>query len=397
MHITQLARRQASAIRLDEAGILSWLHFGDLHITEAHEQNYQDFVALVAHANHHLAGRVSFAVLPGDNVDSGSEDEYQLVKPIVDRLAIPLYAIPGDHDMKTGSLDLFRAYLEPEPVQSFVSGPYRCVFLNSLNSGDRKRFGFGQVQTVWLRSELEAATRQRQRAVLFMHTYPSELGGSAAEVTALVRQHRVLMVDMGHTHYNEIANDGQTIYATTRSTGQVEEGPVGFSVVNLDNGVVSWKFNPLGDAPLVMITSPADEAFIVDATRKDQLVAGTVDIRTKVFDHARVVAATCSIDDGLPLRMSPIGTGPVWHCPWETSMVADGVHHLTVQMETLDGRRGTDVIRVRTSQSGHFAPPLRKSGDDANAIGTWPEKGILGTQLGPNRNGRKWPPRGAPK
>jgi len=75
-----------------------------------------------------------------------------------------------------------------------------------------------------------------------MHTYPSELGESAPKVQALMRQHRILMVDMGHTHYNEIANDGRTIYAATRSTGQIEEGPVGFSVANLDGGVVSWKF-----------------------------------------------------------------------------------------------------------------------------------------------------------
>jgi hypothetical protein len=27
---------------------------------------------------------------------------------------------------------------------------------------------------------------------------------------------------------------------------------------------------------------------------------------------------------------------------------------------------------------------------DADRIGAWPEKGILDTQLGPNRNGRKW-------
>jgi len=27
---------------------------------------------------------------------------------------------------------------------------------------------------------------------------------------------------------------------------------------------------------------------------------------------------------------------------------------------------------------------------DADAIGAWPEMGILGTQLGPNRNGKKW-------
>jgi Icc protein len=116
-----------------------------------------------------------------------------------------------------------------------------------------------------------------------MHTYPSELGHSAAEVTRLMRQHRVLMVDMGHTHYNEIANDGHTIYATTRSTGQIEEGPVGFSLANLDGNVVSWKFKPLGDWPFVMITAPADAAFITDAKRANQLLRGTIEVRAKAW------------------------------------------------------------------------------------------------------------------
>ena len=30
------------------------------------------------------------------------------------------------------------------------------------------------------------------------------------------------------------------------------------------------------------------------------------------------------------------------------------------------------------------------SGSDANTIGAWPERHLFGTQLGPNRNGRKW-------
>jgi 3',5'-cyclic-AMP phosphodiesterase len=38
-----------------------------------------------------------------------------------------------------------------------------------------------------------------------------------------------------------------------------------------------------------------------------------------------------------------------------------------------------------------WSPPARYAdGSDADRIGARPEKGILGTQLGPNRNGRKW-------
>jgi Icc protein len=242
------AMQTSTGVEHDD-GVLSWVHFGDLHMTEAHEQNYRDFLALIEDANNHLVGGVNFAMLPGDNTDDGTEGQYRLVKGAVDRLAIPLYVIPGDHDIKTGSLHWFRTYLEPEPVRSFDAGQYQCIFLNSVDSGVQKRFGLGLGQLAWLRRELKAATRQSRRPVLFMHTYPSELGDSAAMVSALAREHRVLMVDMGHTHYNEIANDGQTIYAATRSTGRIEEGPVGFSIANLDRGVVSWKFKPLRDWP----------------------------------------------------------------------------------------------------------------------------------------------------
>ena len=55
-------------------------------------------------------------------------------------------------------------------------------------------------------------------------------------------------------HFGDLlANDGRTIYAATRSTGQVEEGPPGFSFTNIDDGVVSWKFKPMGKSPLLMI------------------------------------------------------------------------------------------------------------------------------------------------
>jgi hypothetical protein len=47
------------------------------------------------------------------------------------------------------------------------------------------------------------------------------LGDSAATVGKLLHEHHLLLVEMGHTHYNEIANDGRVLYAATRSTGQI--------------------------------------------------------------------------------------------------------------------------------------------------------------------------------
>jgi Icc protein len=83
-----------------------------------------------------------------------------------------------------------------------------------------------------------------------LHCYPSDLKVGGDEVSRLVRDYDVRLIDMGHTHYNEIANDGRTLYSATRSTGQIEEGPVGYSVTNIDGNVVSWRFVELGKLPI---------------------------------------------------------------------------------------------------------------------------------------------------
>jgi 3',5'-cyclic AMP phosphodiesterase CpdA len=200
-------------------------------------------------------------VLPGDNAEKGTEDQYRLVRRSVDKLVIPLFVISGDHDVHTGSLNLLRRYLEPNPVRAVTAGEYRLIFLDAVDNaaevGEPGAFGLRDEQLAWLTRELAAATREKRRALLFNHVYPSELGDSSAAVRTLMRRHGVLMVDMGHTHYNELANDGHTIYAATRSAGQIEEGPVGFSIANIDRGVVSWKFKTLGEPlPFFLITSP---------------------------------------------------------------------------------------------------------------------------------------------
>jgi 3',5'-cyclic-AMP phosphodiesterase len=382
-------------IALDETGILSWVHFGDLHITTAAAENYGDILALITDANRHLRGGIAFAALPGDNAEHGTEEQYRLVRRAVDGLYVPLFAISGDHDVQTGNLDLFRRYLEPRPIRSVSAGDYRCLFLDAVDRavevGAPGVFGLRDQQLAWLECELQAATRETRRVVLFNHVYPSELGDSAKPVRELMRRHRVIMVDMGHTHYNEIANDGRAMYATTRSTGQIEEGPVGFSITNLDGGVVSWKFKSLDATwPFVMITAPADRAFIVDPGQPEQLVRGVVEVRAKAWDERGVVSAHCRIDDGPWRPMSRIGASPAWGCAWESFTAANGVHRITVQAQNADGRKAADAIWALTNQLGRYEALPRRPGDDCNAIGAYPEKGILGTQLGPNKNGHKW-------
>ena len=376
---------------LDASGILSWVHFGDLHLTTEHEQNYQDLLALIAEANAHLAGEngVNFALLPGDNADNGREAQYRLLRRALEGLRLPIRALPGDHDIQSGSLDLFKQYLEPGLPKSFVAGGCRCVFLNSVDIEGTEGFGHGPEQLAYLARELAEAERRRERAVLFMHTYPSELGDAAPPVTALIRRSGgVRVVEMGHTHYNEVANDGRVIYAATRSTGQIEEGPVGFSITCLDGDVVSWKFKALSDLwPFVMVTAPADRDLLTAALGP---VRGTVEVRARAWDSRGIVRASCRVDDGEFQPMFRTNDAAVWRWAWDSTKVPAGEHRLTVRAENTVGAAGEDIITALCEQTGAYEAPIRSLVDLENQIGARPDKGLLGTQLGPNKNGHPW-------
>ena len=110
---------------------LSWLHFGDLHATADDDwQGLQCFEALIEQANWYLAHGIDFAVLPGDDANNGTVEQYQRIRKAIDQLRLPLHIIPGDHDFEPGSLDNFHRVLgaEVSPKTVEVRG-HRCLFL----------------------------------------------------------------------------------------------------------------------------------------------------------------------------------------------------------------------------------------------------------------------------
>jgi 3',5'-cyclic-AMP phosphodiesterase len=378
-----------------EGAVLSWVHFGDLHLTAAGEQNHRDFLALIDIANRHLAARVNFAVLPGDNAENGTATQLRLVRAAIDRLQIPLHILPGDHDYQPRSLEAFHAVLGIDPLpKALVAAGHRCLFLDIVSAGaGGADFRLHDAQLDWLQRELKDADHAGQRSVIFMHAYPADLRFGAEKLTALLARHRVACVDMGHTHYNELANDGHTIFAATRSTGQIEEGPVGFAVAAVDGGVVSWRFQPLtGPWPLVLITNPADHRLITDPAALGQVVAYELRIQAKIWSSADVRRATCQINDSTPIPLVPAPEDNTrWRVRDNVRHLADGLHRLTVRAEDGTGSVGEETITILVNRTQHYQPPPRHAdGSDKDTVGAWPEKGIFGSQLGPNRNGRKW-------
>jgi Icc protein len=372
----------------DPAAIVSWVHFGDLHMTTRHEENYRDFLSLVEEVNRVMADSLNFAYLPGDNADHGKAEEYELVREGLNRLQLPWFAIVGDHDVHSKRHYNFLHSMMPEPFYRFEVGSYRFFALDAFVSDDPKVFDISSEQFNWLQQELALASAIHKRSVLFLHCYPSELGTSSSSLRDLIMRYGVVLVDMGHTHYNEIANDGVTLYTATRSTGQIEEGPVGFSVTNLDNGVVSWRFKPLGEWPLVMITAPADERLSAD--REPPHVAGArMTVRVKAWSDKKLIRGFAAIGDQ-QVGLEQLASSAIWQANVDANRLADGDYPLTVKLTDEAGKSGEDVIRVAVSSLRQYKTEVRSTSDKDNVIEAWPERGILGTQLGPNKNGRKW-------
>ena len=381
--------QQASKIST-RGGPLVWMHIGDLHLTNAGLPNHLALRDIVLQANAHLAGQIDFVVLPGDNADDGTARQYEILRSELDQLELPIHIIPGDHDFKSGNLHAFHDVLGAEHVPKVITvGEYRCIFLDYVSAGTGgPDFRLGESQLAWLRAVLQSAAAEGRESVVFAHAYPADLADSveANAFHGMLQEFRVAVVDMGHTHYNELANDGRTIYASTRSTGQIEEGPVGFSLLAVDEGVVSWRFKPLDEPwPVAMITSPADRRLITRPHLPNHVPSGQTTVRTKAWSARGVTQVDCRIDDSDWQPMNFVASKEIWTLDCK---IPEGRFKVTVRATDQAGSTGFDRIEATTTFDETDEP--RADGSDRDAIGAWEEKHILGTQLGPNRNGRKW-------
>ena len=267
--------------------------------------------------------------------------------------------------------------------KAVTSRGHRCLFLDVVSAGTGgPDFRLGEAQLTGAERELEDTEAAGQDVVVFMHTYPADLREGTKRLGALLAKPHVTCVDMGNTHYNELAYDGATIFMATRSTGQIDEGPPAFSIAAVDGRAVSWRFKPLDAAwPFVLITHPTDVRL---ATEASHARAGTVLVRAKVLGNVTITSVELRIGDGPWTAMLPVqGEAAVWE-----AVASAGASHVTVRARDANGR--VDEDRVEPAGTGWMPPTRAAGGSDAHRVGAWPERGIFDTQLGPNRNGRKW-------
>jgi Icc protein len=235
----------------------------DTHITrDGLQARY--LADVIAAINAHQP-RPAAVLLSGDTVNDGRADQYMILRNLLAGSAVPVYAVPGNHDSRT----TFRAVL-PSTHFPGVRGerlhyaldlaPIRLIGLDT--SEHRRPGGFLDAQSLdWLAATLEAAPTRP--TLIFMHHPPFRTGVNAADLLGfpglrrfrqIVAGHRnVERIVAGHVHCDRSAPIAHALATTTVSTAPqkvpelfergrvlgVRAEPPGFALHAWENAVFS--------------------------------------------------------------------------------------------------------------------------------------------------------------
>jgi len=172
--------------------------------------------------------RPDLVLTTGDLTDSGSAEEYDITRAILDRLEMPNFIIPGNHDRQTPLRQAFahHGYLPAHGFLHYVveDYPLRLIGLDTLVPGE----GGGALcddRMTWLENRL--AENQSKPTLIFMHHPPYKTGmprldeincrGGSRMAEILTRHTNIEGVVCGHLHRATSARFGGTVATSVPS------------------------------------------------------------------------------------------------------------------------------------------------------------------------------------
>lgn len=216
-----------------------------------------------------LLDRPDALLASGDLSDDGAPASYAFVREELERLGLPYYVIPGNHDERGALREAFGlAGAGAEPIQySADLGPLRLVALDTLLPGS-DRGELDAERLAWLDTALGAAPEQP--TLLAMHHPPLHTGIppfdriclDANERSALARalgsHPQVLRIVAGHLHRMLVGDlSGRAVLTVPSTYVQarldftatdfgLNDDPPGFAVHALANGHLASHIQPIG-------------------------------------------------------------------------------------------------------------------------------------------------------
>jgi 3',5'-cyclic AMP phosphodiesterase CpdA len=174
--------------------------------------------------------RPDVVLATGDLTDHGRPEQYTMLRETLDRLEMPVYIIPGNHD-ETGALTAAFAhhpYLPRDggPLQYVIDDhEVRLVGVDTTRPGHHDGLQ-DEARLAWLEATLAAAPEHP--TLVFMHHPPFDTGiwwmdvsgiRNHAEFEGVVRRHpQVRRVVAGHVHRAIQTSWGETVVSISPST-----------------------------------------------------------------------------------------------------------------------------------------------------------------------------------
>jgi len=326
---------------------------GDLHLTAPGLANHSAALRMVDEVNDLI--RPDFVQFIGDNVQDGADEQFRLFAALCARLSVPWFAVPGDHDIHGDpSAGRFRAHVG-DPHGAFSLRGFRFV---RLNTQEARPLGLSPGQVGWLRGQLDQALVAGERVVVFQHNYPYKVcetfdGPGIDEWRAVVQARRLSAVFTGHTHYGQTANDGRNVFVATRSIGDPEGGPPGYTLAFAGGTDLAVTYRSTEDAgPVVLITHPREKLL---ATEPRHVVCGPAPCLVRTWSFSPLAEVWGCLDGGAAFPLEPLGPG-LWGHPIPDARLCKGEHGLEVTARDLDGCEGSHGIEFLVDPTGRYTP-----------------------------------------
>ena len=172
---------------------------------EGENPTYNDLVSQIAQDS-----TIQFVLHVGDATPTGSATELQALKDLHRRLGIniPVYMVPGNHDIKDVNWRTAWGSSEGRPWRSVDIGNLHLVL---LDNADRK-IGFPDEELLWLENDLQQRDDQRATIVAFHRPFNYPLANilgddetrtsrlSNERFATILAQHPVDQIFTGHVH-----------------------------------------------------------------------------------------------------------------------------------------------------------------------------------------------------
>jgi hypothetical protein len=324
---------------------------GDLHLETAEMENYRTARWMVDEVNRLI--RPDFVQFAGDNVQHATSDQFALFSGLCSELTVPWHPLVGDHDAHHDvRAEAFRAFCG-EPYGAFSVNNTRFIRLNTM---EFRPLGMSDEQVLWFRFEVDRAMARGQQVVVFQHHYPFQIwesfeGPGIDAWREIVQTRRIAAVFAGHTHYGQVANDGRNICVATRSIGDPEGGPAGYSIVYLDGDDLAIRYRSVEDTgPAVLITHPRR---MIMATGGRHIVSGPDQIRVRCWWNRPITNVRARVDGGEWFDLAP-AEAMHWEGPLAGERLAKGEHLLEVEARDDQDHEGADALSFAVDRSGRY-------------------------------------------